>query len=316
MTEILPFLIGGLVLFVYAISQLSLVMENAFSDKAKQTIEKYTKNIFSAILIGTITTVLLGSSSAVVILTIVFINAKTLNFKQAIGIIMGANIGTTFSSQIIALDIGQYAVIPLFIGVVFEIFSKNERYKKWGKISLYLGMLFFGLYLIQESVHPLKESTVFESWITQISDNPIQGALSGGLITLIIQSSSATVGLAIVLGKQQLITIPAGIAVMLGAELGTCSDTLLATVNGSRQALKAGLFHFIFNLSTIIIGLILFYPFVQFVELISSNQGIDNYIANAHMLFNIIGVLAFIPFISFFEHLLNYLLPDKEETTS
>jgi len=307
----LPLLIGGLVLFLYAINQLSEVMQDVFSQKAKAIIEKYTSNIFSAILIGTILTVLLDSSSAVIILVIIFINAKNLNFRQAIGIIMGANIGTTFSSQIIALDIGKYSVLPLFIGLVFEIFGKGKRFKLLGQVILYFGMLFFGLFIIEQSVLPLHDSPLFIDWITRIEQNYIQGALIGGLITLIMQSSSGTVGMAIVLGKQQLITAAGGIAIMLGAELGTCSDTLIATINGSRQALKAGLFHVIFNFLTITIGLLVFGPFVRMIMYISSGMDIGTLIANAHMIFNILGVIIFLPFVGLAIKGLNRLLPDR-----
>ena len=199
MNEILPLLVGGLVLFLYAISQLSEVMKDIFSENAKSIIQQYTSNIFSSIFIGTILTIILDSSSAVIILVIVFINAKTLTFKQAIGLVMGANIGTTFSSQIIALDVGQYSIIPLFIGLLFEVFVKHKKWKKYGNILLYFGMLFFGLYIMEESVIPLRESELFSKWIERVEGSPFQGAMIGGLITLIIQSSSGTVGMAIVL---------------------------------------------------------------------------------------------------------------------
>ncbi len=312
MSEVIPLLIGGVVLFLYAITQLSAVMNDIFTEKAKDVITKYTSTIFSTILIGTILTILLDSSSAVIILVIVFINAKTLSFRQAIGIIMGANIGTTISSQIIAMDVGKYAVIPLIIGLFFEVFIKNKKWKKYGNVLLYFGVLFFGLFIIETSVLPMRESKLFSEWIAKIEENYIQGALIGGLITLIIQSSSGTVGMAIVLGKQQVLSTAAGIAIMLGAELGTCSDTLLATIKGSRQALKAGVFHLLFNFFTIIIGLLLFVPFVRLVHFISKHQDIGSQIANAHVLFNVLGVLLFIPIVGVMEKLLNIILPDRE----
>jgi phosphate:Na+ symporter len=134
----------------------------------------------------------------------------------------------------------------------------------------------------------------------------------GAVVTLIIQSSSATVGMAIILSKKGLITLTGGIAVMLGAELGTCSDTLLATIKGNRQALKTGLFHVTFNLLSIILGLFLFYPFVEFVKTISSGATVERTVANAHMIFNVLGVLIFIWTIPFFERTLDKLLPEKK----
>lgn len=311
MSETITLLIGGLVLFLFAISQLSEVLKEVFTEGAKSLINKYTSNIFLSILIGALLTILLDSSSAVIILVIVFINAKTLTFRQAIGLIMGANIGTTFSSQIIALSVGKYSIIPLLLGFATVIFMKNDRWKSYGRILLYFGMLFFGLFIIEYSVLPLKESELFTNWIARVEDDAVYGALIGGLITLIIQSSSGTVGMAIVLGKQQMLSAAGGIAIMLGAELGTCSDTLLATINGSRQSLKAGLFHVSFNLATILIGLALFGPFVNLVNQISTGTDIGNKIANAHMLFNVLGVMIFLPFVRRMEKGLNGLLPDK-----
>ncbi len=315
MKEILPLLLGGLVLFIYAISRLSRTMQEISTEKAKQVVSKYTKTLFLSILVGTLLTILLGSSSAVIIIAIVFINAGTLKFKQAIGIIMGANIGTTFSSQLIALDIGKYAIVPLVIGMTIEFFAKRETLKKYGNALFYFGMLFFGLFVIEQSVLPLRESPLFEKWMTRIDENLIQGTLLGGLITLIIQSSSATVGMAIVLGKQKLITLVGGLVIMLGSELGTCSDTLIATINGSRQAIKAGLFHLLFNFTTILMGLLAFDYFHRLVVFISQNQALENQIANAHMLFNLMGVLVFLPLVGLSEKLLNHWLPDKLGTT-
>jgi len=144
------------------------------------------------------------------------------------------------------------------------------------------------------------------------TENPLLGAFIGAIVTLVIQSSSATVGMAIILSKKGLISLTGGVAVMLGAELGTCSDTLLATIKGNRQALKTGLFHVTFNLLSIILGLIMFYPFVELVKIISSGASIERTVANAHMLFNVLGVLIFIWTIPFFEKTLNNLLPDKK----
>lgn len=311
MDQTIPLLLGGLIIFVYAIFQLSEVLKGAFSEKAKEFVKKFTSNIFIAILVGTIITILLDSSSAVIIMTIVFVNGGLLSFRQTMGIVMGANIGTTISSQIIALDVGKYSIIPLMIGLILIFVSKTENMKRTGNILLFFGLLFFGLFVMEYSVEPLAESELFEQWIAKL-ENPFQGALIGGLVTLIIQSSSATVGIAITLGKQNLIGIGGGIAVMLGAELGTCSDTLIATIKGSRQAIKTGVFHLFYSIATIVIGLILFSPFVTFIKYISAGQGVENHIANAHVIFNVIGVIIFLPFISLIERFMNWMIPEKK----
>jgi phosphate:Na+ symporter len=309
MLEIVLTLIGGLVLFLYAVGNLSETVKEWAGEKARDFIARFTKNIFSAIVVGIVVTTVLDSSSAVIILTIVLVNAGTLSFKQAIGIVMGANIGTTISSQIIAMDVGKYSPIALIIGLALLIISHNPKINRTGKILLYFGMLFFGLFTMENAVEPLREHPQFAEWMIGL-ETPLYGALIGGLVTVIIQSSSATVGMVITLAKQSLITLPAGIAVMLGAELGTCADTLLATVRSNRQALKTGLFHLFFNLLTVGLGLLLFVPFVALIKKISGDIDIKNQIANAHLLFNVSGVLLLVAFVPYFEKLLNKLLPD------
>jgi len=225
------------------------------------------------------------------------------------GIVLGANVGTTMSSQIIAMNIGKYSPILLLLGFLLLLISKSKKVSDFGKVILYFGVLFFGLFTMENAVEPLKEENFFAEWMKTI-ENPAMGALVGAAVTLIIQSSSATVGIAIILTKKGFLSLTGGIAVMLGAELGTCGDTLLATIKASRQALKTGLFHVIFNFLSIILGLILFYPFIDLVETISYRAPIERSLANAHMLFNVLGVVIFVWSIPLFERLFNRILPD------
>jgi phosphate:Na+ symporter len=310
MTEILLSILAGLILFLYAVSSLSETIKSIVGENANKWILKFTSNTFSSILVGIVVTTLLDSSSAVIIITIVFVNARILTFRQAMGIVLGANIGTTISSQIIAMDIGKYSPVLLLIGFVLLFVSKSERINNTGKVILFFGVLFFGLFTMENAVEPLKDEAFFMEWLKK-TENPLMGAVIGAVVTLIIQSSSATVGMAIILSKKGLLSLAGGIAVMLGAELGTCSDTLLATIKGSRAAIKTGLFHLTFNLLSIIIGLILFSPFVALVTYISHNAPVERAIANAHMIFNITGVLIFAWTIPLFEKALNKVLPDR-----
>lgn len=310
MSEIILSILAGLVLFLYAVSSLSETLTDAIGDKAAKWIHRFTSNIFSSLMVGIVATTILDSSSAVIIITIVLVNSKVLTFRQAMGIVLGANIGTTISSQIIAMNVGKYSPIFLLVGFILLFVAKSKKVSNIGKIILYFGVLFFGLYTMENAVEPLKNEAFFSEWLKK-TENPILGALIGAIVTLVIQSSSATVGMAIILTKKGLLSLMGGVAIMLGAELGTCSDTLLATIKGSRQALKTGLFHVTFNLLSIILGLILFYPFINLVETISKGASIERTLANAHMLFNILGVLVFVWTIPLFEKLLNRLLPDK-----
>ena len=310
MTEIVLSVIAGLVLFLFAVNSLSETIKNALGGNASRSIQRFTSNTFSSLIVGIVVTTLLDSSSAVIIITIVLVNSSLLTFKQAMGIVLGANIGTTVSSQIIAMDIGKYSPIFLLIGFVLLFIAKSEKISNIGKSILYFGVLFFGLYTMENAVEPLKNEAFFAEWMKK-TESPVLGAIIGAVVTLVIQSSSATVGMAIILSKKGILSLTGGIAIMLGAELGTCSDTLLATIKGSRQALKTGLFHVSFNLISIILGLILFYPFVDFVKYISTGASIERSVANAHMLFNILGVLIFVWTIPIFEKVLNKALPDK-----
>jgi len=176
---------------------------------------------------------------------------------------------------------------------------------------LYFGILFFGLFTMEKAVEPLRENENIAQLLERTND-PLTGVLTGILITVIIQSSSATVGMAIILAKKGILTLTSSIALMMGAELGTCTDTIMATIKGSRQAVKAVLFHLIFNIISIIIGIILFTPFVKLVENLSRGMPIERMVANAHMLFNVIGAALFFFTIPFFERLLNGLLPDRK----
>lgn len=309
MTQIILSIIAGLVLFLFAVNNLSDILQVAFKDQTRRWITRFTKNIWSSLLVGIIVTALLDSSSAVIIITIVFVNSGILTFRQAMGIVLGANIGTTISSQIIAMDIGKYSPVLLLAGFVLLLISRSDKINQLGKIVLYFGVLFFGLFTMETAVEPLRDEAFFNEWMKK-TEHPVTGAIIGAVVTLIIQSSSATVGMAIILSKKGILSIAGGLAVMLGAELGTCSDTLLATINGSRAAVKTGLFHLTFNLISIILGLFLFIPFTDLVSYISMNAGPERTIANGHMLFNSLGVVIFIWTIPVFERMLNAWLPD------
>lgn len=312
--ETVLIILGGLGLFLFAITNLSEALKDLLGDRAKRLLARFTRNVFSAIITGLIITILLDSSSAVIIMAIVLVNAKALTFRQAIGIVLGANIGTTFSSQIIALDVGKFSPIPIFIGLILLFVAKADWVSRTGKVIIYFGILFFGLYTMERAVEPLRDHPQFMEWMTRL-ENPFSGAGMGAFITLIIQSSSATVGMVITLAKKGLISLSAAIAVMIGAELGTCADTLLATVRSNRQALKTGLFHLFFNFCSIVVGLFLFPFFVKLVQLLSGGVHLEQQVANAHMLFNALGVLLFLPFIGITERALNKWLPEKQKET-
>jgi len=303
-------ILAGLVLFLYALNKLSDHLKELSGDKMKKVLDKFTSNLFTGIITGIIVTILLDSSSAVIIMAIALVNARAMTFRQAMGVVMGANIGTTVSSQIFALNIGEYAALPVTAGFLLMLLHKRKIYRDVGAVIFSFGLIFFGLFTMEEAVAPLKNSNYFVSWMHSL-DTTWKGVSTGAFVTLVIQSSSATVGMVIGLASQGLISLSGSIAVMLGAELGTCADTLVATIGRNRSAIRTGVFHLIFNFITILLGIIFLSAFTKLVLSVSGNASISQKIANAHMLFNALGVLILVPFVPLLERLMKKLVPSK-----
>ena len=303
---------SGLVLFLYAVSRLALALRHVAGDRAKDILNRFTRTIPAAILTGTVITTLLDSSSVVIILAIALVSAGALPFRNSLGVVLGANIGTTISSQLFAFDLGQYAVVAMLPGLLLLSLSKKRQGRAVGRALFCFGLLFFSLFLIGEAAAPLKEYEGVQAWLLKL-ENPVRGAGAGALLTLIVQSSSATLGMVIKLAAKGLLTLPAGIAVMLGAELGTCSDTLLATIGRGPAARKTGLFHLGFNIVTISLGLLIIGPFTALVVRLAGSADVARQIAHAHVLFNVAGVLLFAPLLPLCQRLLDAWLPDQPQ---
>jgi phosphate:Na+ symporter len=296
--EVLPFLMAGLAIFLYGATLLSDELEAIGKTKADNILHKFTKKPWSAFLSGLGLTTLLDSSSLVIILLITAVNAGLVKVFSAFFVVLGSNIGTTVGSQIIALDVGKWSWVLLLIGVII-ILSKKEKLRGTGYILTGIGLILFGLFLVDEATRPLREHESVVSWLKNL-DNPIYGALAGGLVTLIIQSSSATVGIAIILCGQGLISLEAGIAVMMGVEIGTCSDTLLVTLGKNKAAVKVGVFHLIFNIASVIVGVLLVNQFADLTIWISGSETQKQMLANAHLLFNLMGTIVAVPILLLF----------------
>ncbi len=299
----------GLVLFLYAVSRLALALRHVAGDEMKHLLAHWTRSVPLAIVAGTVVTTVLDSSSVVIILTIALVSAGALPFRNSLGVVLGANIGTTLSSQLYAFDLGQWAVLAMLPGFLLLSLSKKRRGRTIGRAVFCFGLLFFSLYLIGEAAAPLKEYPAVLAWLSRL-EHPLRGAGAGAAVTVIIQSSSATLGLVIKLAGKGVLALPAGIAVMLGAELGTCADTLLATVGRGRAARKTGLFHLVFNMVTIAIGLLLIGPLTALVVRLAGSADVARQIAHAHVLFNVAGVLLVAPLVPLCQRALDALLPD------
>ncbi|NJN86045.1 MAG: Na/Pi cotransporter family protein [Leptolyngbyaceae cyanobacterium SL_7_1] len=302
--------LAGLVLFIFGVTRLSEGLEDLGTERMKNFLGKCTTNRFAAVLTGAVATTVLESSSVTIIMVIAMVSAGVLTFVQSLGVVLGSNIGTAVGAQIISLNIELYVPILMFAGLLLLFLGRNNRQKTLGIILLGFGLMFYGLEAIDEAMKPFRDYEPFINWMERLGSNPILGALVGALFTIIIQSSSATVAIVITLASSGLIALPAGIAIMLGAEVGTCADTLLATVGRGSAALRTGLFHFGFNLTSAILGIIFAPQLVRLAQALSGGAGVGRQVANAQMLFNILGVVLVIGFLPLIARLLARFVPD------
>lgn len=299
--------VAGLSLFLYGVTLLSSNLKEAAGDRMRTVLRRAASSRVAGVGAGTLTTFILDSSSVTIIILIAIVDAGLLAFAHVIPVIMGSNIGTTLSSQIFALDIDEYAPLALAIGLGLAFIPTNPRWRQAGLIIFAIGLIFFGLHVIGDSVAPLEERPELIDWMKRM-ETPLLGALAGCVLTVAIQSSSATMGIIITLASQGLVSLPAGVAMMLGAEIGTCADTLIATVGRSREAIRAGLFHLLFNIITVIVGLLLIEQLTDWA--MGSAADTEQQIANAHVAFNIAGTLLFLPFTRWIAGTLSRLVPD------
>lgn len=304
--------LAGLVLFLYGVTRMADGLKEVTGDRAKRILSKFTTNPFAGVLTGTAATTILDSSSVTIIMVIAMVSAGLLTFVQSLGVVMGSNIGTTIGAQIIAFKINEYAPIALLIGAGLHFFGKSERLKHIGMVVFGVGLLFFGLDVIGDAMKPLEKYEPFINWMKTLGEHPLMGAAIGALFTVLIQSSSATVGIIVTLASQGLISLPAGIALMLGAEIGTCSDTLVATIGRSRPAVRTGVFHLLFNLITTAVGLAFAAQLAQLAKWISFGADVPRQIANAQLIFNVLGVLVFIWFVPLIARGLKILIPESK----
>lgn len=305
-------MLGGLALFIYSVTLLSQGLKTISGDKAKKILSKFTTSRYSGVLTGTAATVVIGSSSITIITVIAMVNAGLMSFVQSLGVVMGSNIGTTFSSQIFAFDAEKFAPVILIAGLMLNTLGKSSRWQNIGLITFALGLVFFSLGFIGDTMSPLRGYEPFRVMIRNL-ENPWFGVLIGAGLTALIQSSSAMMGIVIAMASQEMMTLEAGVAIMLGAEIGTCANTLIASIGRSRGALRTGLFHLLFNISTVIIGVTLAGEIVILTRRISGLADVERQIANAHLIFNAGGVMLFVLFTGLIARMLLWVIPAQPE---
>ncbi len=306
-------LLGGLALFLYGMQMMSGGMEAAAGNKMKEILEKLTANRFLGVLVGAVITAVIQSSSATTVMVVGFVNSGMMTLRQAVWIIMGANIGTTITGQLIALDVGAVAPLIAFIGVAIVMFSKNLKAHHIGNILAGLGILFIGMEMMGEAMEPLKTSEEFINILTKF-ENPLLGILAGMIFTAIIQSSSASVGILQTLAASGVIGLNSAAFVLFGQNIGTCITAFLASFGTNRNAKRTTIIHITFNIigTCIFTALCLSTPIIDLFEnLTPGNEKAQ--IANLHTTFNIVTSLMLIPFGNYLAKFAEFILKDKLE---
>lgn len=314
-------LLGGLALFLYGMQMMSRGLEAAAGDRMKQILEKLTSNRLLGVLVGAGITAVIQSSSATTVMVVGFVNAGMMNLRQAVWIIMGANIGTTITGQLVALDIGAIAPLIAFIGVAMIVFVKKPMSHYVGAIFAGLGILFIGMDMMSAAMLPLRDEPAFVSLMTSFS-NPLLGIAAGAIFTAVIQSSSASVGILQALARSGLIGLDGAVFVLFGQNIGTCITAVLASIGTGREAKQTTIIHLSFNLIGTaiftIICLLTVNTAFSLTDLVASwTPGRpDAQIANMHTLFNIVTTLLLLPFGSYLASFAQHILPLKEEKVS
>lgn len=315
---------GGLALFLYGMRKMTEAMKTVAGGGMKTILSKLTANRFTGALAGMIITAIIQSSSVTTVLVVGFISAGLLTLSQSVGVILGASVGTTITAQIIAFKVTKYALVLIALGFLTELLAKREVVKHYGIMVMGLGLLFFGMELMSDATKPLR---VYQPFINlmQSMKNPLFGILVGSAFTAIVQSSSATTGIVIVLAGQGFISLNAGIALVMGANIGTCVTALLASIGRPREAARAAAVHITYK----VLGVLIWLPFIpQLASMVTSispaSQELEGIarvaaesprqIANAHTLFNVANMLLFIWFTNPLARFVTRLLPDRVDT--
>ena len=303
-------LLGGLALFLYGMQMMSQGLEAAAGNRMKGILEKLTANRFLGVAVGAGITAIIQSSSATTVMVVGFVNSGLMTLNQAVWIIMGANIGTTITGQLVALDAGAVAPLFAFIGVALVVFFKKVALHNYGQIIAGFGILFIGMEMMSSSMEPLRDSEGFISLMTSFS-NPLLGILAGAVFTAVIQSSSASVGILQALAVSGLIGLDNAVFVLFGQNIGTCITAILASIGTSRNAKRTTIIHLMFN----IIGTIIFTtvciltPLTDLVESWTPGR-VAAQIANMHTLFNVTTTLLLLPFGNYLASLARRILPE------
>ena len=329
-------LIGGLGLFLFGMRTMSDSLQKVAGDRMRKILATLTDNRFVGTFVGLAVTAIIQSSSATTVMVVGFVNAGLLSLVQAVGVVLGANIGTTITAQLISLNIAEFALPAIGVGTAIALFSKDRHKGYWGEILLGFGLLFLGLSFMKQAFDPLKHSEEILQIFTLIGDYPLLGVLIGGLLTIIVQSSTATIGLTLALATTGLVSFEASVALILGENIGTTITANFAAIGTNLAARRTAFCHFLFNAIGVAYMLIFFPFFIELVayltpgdaDAIISTQAqadllgggigdkpfIARHIANTHTLFNVINTIVFLPIIGLLARLSTVLIRGQERT--
>ena len=306
-------MLGGLALFLYGMNMMSNGLELAAGNKMKTILEKLTSNRILGVLVGALVTAIIQSSSATTVMVVGFVNSGLMSLTSAVWVIMGANIGTTITGQLIAIDITAIAPLIAFIGVAMIVFFKSKKLDAFGSVIGGLGILFIGMETMSNAMVPLRTMPEFVGLISKFQ-NPFIGILVGALFTALIQSSSASVGILQALAKSGVMTLSSSIYVLFGQNIGTCITSVLASIGTSKNAKRTTIIHLTFNIigTVIFVSISMLFPFAHLVESITPNN-VAAQIANVHTIFNVATTLLLLPIGTKLVDLAKMILPDDPE---
>ena len=308
-------LFGGLGLFLFGMQMMSDGLERVAGDRMRSITEFFTKNRFIGMIVGIVITAIIQSSSATTVMVVSFVNSGIMNLFQSAGVILGANIGTTITGQLIAFNLSDVAPLFVITGVVMSMFSKKENIKKIGSVVLGFGILFMGLSTMSSAMSGLKDSPHVIEWLRSLS-NPFIAVLVGFVVTAILQSSSATVGILILLATQGLIEVSICFFIILGCNIGSCVSALLASISGNKDAKRTAWIHFLFNIiGSIIIFIILSVALEPITAFITNISGVNpgRMVANAHSIIKITEVIILFPFMNYVVKATYKIVPGEDK---
>jgi phosphate:Na+ symporter len=302
--------LGGLGLFLFGIQIMASGMQKAAGDRFRKILEMLTNNPVLGVLTGVVVTVLVQSSSTSTVMVVGFANAGMMNLSQAISVIIGANIGTTVTAQIVSFKIGVIAFPTIGIGSLLNFFGRRRFHRYLGQTILGFGLLFLGMTTMSSGMSPLREYEVFHQMLAQFSRYPILGILFGAVFTALVQSSSASTGVIIALTMQDLVPFNAAVPLILGTNIGTCVTAMLASIGANVAARRAAVAHVLFNIVGVILALIFIGPFTELI--VETAATVPRQVANTHTAFNILNTVLFISFLKPFTKLVCRIVPGED----